>query len=200
MRKNIFSRTVLAALPGVSLNGVAEDIRDVRPPLDIPPNYVFLYLFLTLAVLLLLSFLVYTIWKGMSRSQVKPVATKTAWELAYERLDDLAKENLPPAGRIDEFYTKLSLIVRWYMEERFGIRAPEMTTEEFLILLNNSSELGWQHKNSLRNFLGQSDLVKFAKGKATPTDMEASFILARSLVDETRPAPLPEANAAMGGK
>ena len=44
----------------------------------------------------------------------------------------LLAENLPARGLIKEFYLRLTGIVRQYVEDTTGIRAPEQTTEEFL--------------------------------------------------------------------
>jgi hypothetical protein len=164
----------------------AEDLRDVRPPVDLPPNYALLWLVLILAVAAGLILLIWFLRKRMRRTKGKYITPKTAWELACEQLDLLARENLPGQGKIEEYYVRLSLIVRCYMEARFGIQAPEMTTEEFLLSLRNAPELLDRHRQALREFLNCSDMVKFAKYGASPAEAEEGFALAKRLVEETK--------------
>jgi hypothetical protein len=64
-------------------------------------------------------------------------------------------------AEIDAFYVAVSSVLRTYLEERFGLRAPERTTEEFLQELDGSAVLAGRQQE-LRAFLGQCDLVKFA--------------------------------------
>lgn len=65
-------------------------------------------------------------------------------------------------AEIDAFYVAVSGVLRLYLEERFGWRAPERTTEEFLQELGTSRVLDPVQQRELRGFLGQCDLVKFA--------------------------------------
>ncbi len=68
---------------------------------------------------------------------------------------------------VREFYLKITGIVRWFLEETTGIRAPEQTTEEFLAEISQRNEkkisLKYEMSEHLKEFLEFSDLVKFAK-------------------------------------
>ena len=57
---------------------------------------------------------------------------QTPEEIAHAALAALLAENLPARGLFKEFYLRLTGIVRQYIEDTTGIRAPEQTTEEFL--------------------------------------------------------------------
>ena len=70
--------------------------------------------------------------RARRQAHVKKRIYKTAHQLAHDRLSDLEVENLPAQGRIKEFYERISYILRWYIEHRFDLKAPERTTEEFL--------------------------------------------------------------------
>ncbi|MBI4309916.1 MAG: hypothetical protein HY591_06255, partial [Candidatus Omnitrophica bacterium] len=76
--------------------------------------------------------------------------------------------------------------VRHYLEDRFQIKAPEMTTEEFLNLVKTSPALKEEHKRILRDFLNGCDMVKFARHEPTVEEAQANFDLARQLIEETR--------------
>jgi len=53
--------------------------------------------------------------------------------------------------------------VRRYLEDRFRLRAPEMTTEEFLQAAQQNPQLPREHRSSLGRFLTEADMVKFAR-------------------------------------
>ena len=61
-------------------------------------------------------------------------------------------------------------IIRRYLEDRFELRAPELTTEEFLTVAGTPVLLSHEHQKLLRDFLRQADLVKFAGVQATKQD------------------------------
>ena len=79
--------------------------------------------------------------------------------------------------------------VRYYLEERFEIRAPERTTEEFLRELRSTDRLLKDQKESLGEFLASCDLVKFAKYEPGETELRGLHGSALRLVEETEPTP-----------
>lgn len=83
------------------------------------------------------------------------------WVRASRELDQLLRTDLLHKGRQHEFYDRLMLLVRRYVEETFEIEEPEQTTEEFLYAARESPALG-QYRHYLREFLSHCDLVKFA--------------------------------------
>ncbi|MGK0303126.1 MAG: hypothetical protein ACI89X_004014, partial [Planctomycetota bacterium] len=87
---------------------------------------------------------------------------------------------------IDAFYVGVSQVLRVYLEDRFGLHAPERTTEEFLRDLDGSAQLVRDHGQELRRFLSQCDLVKFAKFVPTDADHQATYGMAESFVEATR--------------
>lgn len=88
-----------------------------------------------------------------------------------------------------EFIVRVSLIVRDYIQERFGLRAPHRSTEEFLNEARTSNLLAAEHQELLRAFLVQCDLVKFAKQRAVIAQMKDLHHAARRFVEGTIPVP-----------
>jgi hypothetical protein len=167
----------------------AEDIRDIKPPLFFASNYAFLIIIAGAALLIILVFLLVRYWR--KRALTRPrrmLVPKPAHQIAYEALQALQAKNLPGLGKIKEYYYELSDIIRHYIENRFDIRAPEMTTEEFLFSLSLSDELASAHKDLLKDFLNLCDIVKFAKYGPTGQEIQNSFYAAKKLVDETKVA------------
>lgn len=114
----------------------------------------------TVAVLAVLGALV---WWLMARRRLEPLEPPVPPHVWAEReLQRLLAENLLELGRVQEFYFRLSHIVRVFTERRFGLSAPEMTTEEFLQAAMTGEVLGEANKRSLGEFLTACDLVKFA--------------------------------------
>ncbi len=109
-----------------------------------------------------------------------------AHEIAYARLRALVAEKLVEAGRIKEFYERISGILRYYIEDRFDLHAPERTTEEFLDELRRTEVLRSPDKNVLGEFLTHCDLVKFARHAPTTEQIQRSFDLVKDFIERTR--------------
>ena len=120
-------------------------------------------------------------------------ARETAFDRAIARLDRLRRQGLPDIAGLDAWYVELSDIVRRYIEARFGLRAPERTTEEFLAEAGRSAELSPPHRELLSAFLERCDRVKFARYSPAAEESEDVLALARRFLEETRapkePAP-----------
>lgn len=85
------------------------------------------------------------------------------------------------------FCFEISSALRIYLEERFNLRAPERTTEEFLYDLQHTNVLTDAQKSLLTDFLTRCDLVKFARFEPTEPDLLELQESALKLVDETAP-------------
>jgi hypothetical protein len=129
-----------------------------------------------------------SLWLYLRRKRVAELVRilKPAHELAYERLRALVKEDLVSAGRIKEFYERISDILRHYIEHRFSLRAPERTTEEFLLELTNTEVLSESDKERLGEFLQHCDLVKFAKHEPTTEQIQRTFDLVKDFIEKTK--------------
>src|SRR5262249_46599976 len=124
------TRVVVASVLGDA--GDDAEIRDIKAPEPVPPDLRPWYVAGgTLVVLLALV----AVWRWLRlrrRPAVGVTPPRPAHEVAAEALRMLRERRLPEAGAFKEFYSSLSDIVRRYLEDRFRVRAPEMTTEEFL--------------------------------------------------------------------
>jgi hypothetical protein len=105
--------------------------------------------------------------------------------VALEALRRLQRDDLIRQQRVEEFYVRLSAIVRHYIEWRFGLRAAEQTTEEFLAVVLTTDELIAAHRSLLSTFLEHCDLVKFARHQPTAHDMQQALASAHTFIDQT---------------
>ncbi len=160
------------------------DIRDIKPDvLILPPWWVWAALVLAVAGVVLAVWLVLR----KRRQDVKEVFVprQNAVEEARERLE--AARRLMMAGEVDAYYVAVSDAGRQYIERQFRLRAAEQTTEEFLQDVMRSQRLRPTHKELLADFLTQCDLVKFARFRPGPKEMEDTLAAAKRFVDETVP-------------
>ena len=114
------------------------------------------------------------------------VIRKTAYEIAKRQFDRLVNESLTQSKEIEKFYVGITTIIRKYLENRFELRAPELTTEEFLSKVASSAELTNDHKGLLNEFLNHADLVKFAGVTPTEADIRGMIEKATRFLEETR--------------
>ena len=128
------------------------------------------------------------LWFGLRKKRnIKLVRIfKPAHEIAYDRLRILVGKDLIKAGKIKQFYERISDILRHYIEHRFDLRAPERTTEEFLTELKFTELLSSDNKADLEEFLRHCDLVKFAKYNPTSEQIQQTFDLVKNFIDETK--------------
>lgn len=120
------------------------------------------------------------------KRETSPVPPVPAHERAYEALRRLHALQLVDQGRIKEYYFELSIILRHYIENRFGLRAPEQTTEEFLQSIKSSDVFSSEQRGILKDFLKECDLVKFANYSASSTDAQRAHDVVVAFIEETR--------------
>lgn len=136
-------------------------------------------------------------WRHQRRGPLR-VGDEVPLSAHAKALRELARLRKAPRrtrSEIEAFYVAVSHVLRLYLEERFGLRAPERTTEEFLSELESGESLLTEHRYALRKFLEQCDLVKFA-GMLPPESVhEDTFRIAEQVVESTRPDRIKEGAA-----
>jgi hypothetical protein len=166
-----------------------EDIHDIKGLVPLPHGMWWVWLVLALVAVVVAFWL----WKRRQQPGVSAFVRPplTPYEVAIRELRRLREENPP----VEEFYTRLSDIVRQYLEGQMELRAPERTTEEFLFEVSRDHSLSAEHRELLGAFLQEADLVKFAKFQPGGEDMKRALGAAEKFVEESRA----RANAPAGG-
>ena len=100
-------------------------------------------------------------------------------ERAMYELEQLLKKGLPGRGFYKDFYVELTMVVRRYIERRHAVRAPNLTTDEFLRAARDNPAFTRESIAELKNFLESADMVKFAGVEATPEMADAATGKAR---------------------
>ncbi|MFN0060566.1 MAG: hypothetical protein ACKVX7_19085 [Planctomycetota bacterium] len=122
----------------------------------------------------------YARWRRLARR-------RSAHDIALARLERLLAAGLPSrVEAFDPFFVQLSGIVRRYVEDRFEVRAPELTTEEFLEAASRAPNFSQDHQRLLRDFLRGADLVKFAHHIPDQIGMQESVATVRKFLADTR--------------
>ena len=162
---------------------VANDIRDIKPPVAIPSGWEWLWWTLGALAVAAVLFTAWRWWRKR-RSQV-PVEPPVP---AHIRAKQKLEEALALISQPRQFCILVSDTIRFYLEERFDFRAPERTTEEFLHELKTTDLLIPEQKEKLGEFLESCDLVKFAKYEPVEPELRELHGSAVRLVEETGPA------------
>ncbi len=120
----------------------------------------------------------------------EPEIIRPAEEIALEKLDKIKEEKIWQSGRVKEYFTDITDVLREYMDNRYHIDAQEMTSNEILTalkpLLAEQKDLLARVKEMLR----VADLVKFAKWTTQPDENELALRTAYTFVNETTPQEL----------
>ncbi len=166
----------------------APDIKEASGPLELPgwPPWVYWVAGGAIGALLIGGIYLWRRRRAVAETAKPPLL---AHETAYQALEALLADRLVEAGDYKLFYLRLSNILRHYIEDRFGLRAPESTTEEFLLELRRDDRLHGDHRKLLRQFLEHCDLVKFAELDPSPADIERTIETCRDFIDETKQQP-----------
>lgn len=151
---------------------------ETDPQKDLPPlswtlvGWVALTLLAVLIVLVGFIVGIKYIARRVKEHRMSPI------ERAWVELDRLLKKGLPGRGRYKDFYVELTMVVRRYVQRKYGITAPHLTTEEFL-KNEQLAELSKNRISELKAFLESADMVKFAGVEATPDMADAATDSAR---------------------
>ncbi len=174
--------------PVLSAEEEDAELRDIHDPLAVP----FPVAWLIGGALAALAAAVGAYWWRRS-APAAPAAPEAPREpadvLALRRLEELLAQGLGQAGRIKELYGGVSDILRQYIEARFGLHAPEQTTEEFLAELRRTLGFDPAHRALLRTFLEHTDLVKFAEARPSAEQVDRTVEACRRFIVETKPQP-----------
>ncbi len=107
--------------------------------------------------------------------------------VALSEIASMEAEEIPTDSKlVDAWYVRLSSVVRNYIEGRFDMHAPRLTTEEFFELAKSSDALSDQDKQLIRKLLERSDRVKFTDFVPTVEESREMLADARRFVEETR--------------
>lgn len=155
----------------------AKDIRDVKGPFA----YFEINWWLVAALSILAAAITLIVMKIVRRKKPE----KLPHETALEELE-ASRGTFLRNGIVKDFCVAASDCVRRYIERAFKLKAPEMTTEEFLNSLKDAKALDEAEKALLKEFLTTCDLVKFANYAPAKAEIDSVYEAAKKFIDETK--------------
>lgn len=164
-----------------------EDIRGLKPPIDVRGGSKIPYLTaLGLLVALLAWFYFRSRAKGLKIPEIPEELKRPAWEVAISELDALRESDLLRKKLTKPYYINLSEIIRKYIQRRFQVVALDRTTQEIKQELKGI-RIDRGIIELIHSLLQDCDLVKFAKFIPPETQINQNFEQAFEIVESTKP-------------
>lgn len=154
-----------------------QAIKPIASPLKVPISFreMLPWILLALAVLLLIVFVLWYLKKRRNKEPVfrlKPTIVLPPNELALQEIEKLRVKKLWQAGKVKEYHSELTEILRRYIEGRFLVPALEQTTAEITQSLMGHPGCPHSELDRLGNLLILADMVKFAKAQPLAAENE----------------------------
>ncbi len=168
----------------------ADTTQAIKPLLGpLPEPYTLMEFLPWIGFVLALAALIFAGFYFYRKRQKKPLFKSKpripADEKALDALARLRLKKLWQAGKVKDYYSELTDIIRVYIEERFEVMAIEMTTHEIVQGLENKS-INNQALAKLKGSLELADLVKFAKANPSALENDTSLNNGIDFINETR--------------
>ena len=179
---------VVNDVEGVDTTSV--EIKDLAGLMRVPPTWreIWPKLLISLAVLLLIGAAVYVIIRLKKHQPIialPQAPPEPDDQKALRELETLRTQEKWQHGRVKEYHTELTDIVRQYMEASLGIQSTEMTSDQTLEAYQESACYNQADSDRLRQMLRTADMVKFAKSEPQPYEHDQSMQNAKEFVHST---------------
>lgn len=166
-------------------------IRDIKSQMEAPLTLAELWpIFAAAAIIgLIAGFIWYYLWRRKMNKPLFPVIRRPQqppWQIALESLDELETKKLWQAGKVKEYYTEITDVVRTYIEGQHQVPAMEMISSD---IIDSLEQKGIEKSilNKVERVLVLADLVKFAKENPLPPENAECLSNARNFILETKP-------------
>ena len=167
-----------------------QAIKPIIGPMKVPISFREMLPWI-LAVLAVALLIIGGIWYYNKRRKkepifnLKPKVVLLPHELALQEIEKLRVKKLWQAGKVKEYHSELTEILRKYIEDRFQVPALEQTSAEIIDSLKNNVGCQPQALDRLGSLLILADMVKFAKVQPSPVENEKSLSDGIEFVYET---------------
>ena len=156
---------------------------------DILPQWMVDFWWIILLVLLLAAATVWGVMRYRDRGYILPKKPEPSpYAVAKHQLAQLRAQRLWERGLEKDYFTRLTDILRIYLDKRFGINAMEMTSDQIVRTLADNAAVK-EKRDYIRKILTTADFVKFAKVRPLPGDSVAALEDAERFIEETKPSP-----------
>ena len=138
--------------------------------------------------LLAAALIALAVWLIVRAGRRKAEALKPkdpAYIVALRELDKYRSEKYWAPEKQKAFYSGITDALKFYMDERFDVDAPEMTTGELFDALKTDPDITPEMYGSLKDLFERADFVKFAKYIASEQENASALPLAVRFVTST---------------
>lgn len=141
-----------------------KEIKDIKDNLQVQfPWYYYVSLVAVVALIfIIIALIIYLLFRYFSKKTTNNQIIKTPEEIVEDKLNMLRASSLLRDGKVRQYYQELSDILRAYLDGRYKIQAPDMTTSELYKILRGS-DFSQETVTAMKSLLGKCDMVKFAK-------------------------------------
>lgn len=163
------------------------EVKDIKGQIKYPLTFMEVLPWLAGMVLLvaLVVLGVVLIKRYRRKKGLEPVPDEPAYLLALRRLEHFRNDKYWVADKQKGFYSGVTDALKDYLEARFGVDAPEMTTAELFAALKDKQGLSPEIYESARDLFERADFVKFAKYIASDEDNAKVLPVAVNVVTST---------------
>jgi hypothetical protein len=169
---------------------LAEDsqLMDIKPPIEAPYGWSDIWPWLLGIVIIALTIYLlkkYIFTKKKKEVRIKPKVVIPSDVIALNELAILKDKELWENGKLKQYHSEISEILRTYLEERFQILALELPTYDILKDLKKRN-LQKEDLIMLTTILRRADLAKYAKSKPIDSENNESMDLSVNFVKNTK--------------
>ena len=180
---------VLAVNDVEGVDTVNIEVKDIADIIKVRYTFweIFRWVLLGLAVAALVVAIIYIVKRVKAHKpiiELHPEPVIPPDERALKALEELRRKEMWQAGKVKEYYTELTDIVRNYLEEAWNINSTDMTSDETLEAYHDSKAYNEDCETKLRQMLRTADMVKFAKGEPLPNEHTQAMNHAVEFVDK----------------
>lgn len=150
------------------------------------------WMYFVAAILIFLVLLVLTILflRNKKRSDEKSYTIKTPYEEAVDALKNLDKKKYLDKNLVNPYYSELSYLLRRYLGRVYHFSSLELLSDDLVDHFKKSDQLTSEDVQKLKEFLFDSDLVKFAKAIPEKEKHEYYRNWVADLVEKIKPLEL----------
>lgn len=159
-------------------------------------DYLRKYKFEIALILVLVMATTTILWWLKHRKKLKQAKTfiqKTPYEEAMDALSVLDSKEYIKEGQIKPYYSDLSFLLRRYLGRNFNFSSFELLSDDLVEHFNDTNEISSNEISRLKQFLFDSDLVKFAKAKPDEDRHDFYRKWVEELIEITKPIEITEA-------
>lgn len=136
--------------------------------------------------LIALILLVFKLIDNAAKRRAEALKPKDpAYIVALRELEKYRSNHYWAPEKQKSFYSGITDALKFYMEDRFGVDAPEMTTAELFDALKGDKDITPEMFVRLKELFERADFVKFAKHVADEEENAGALPLAVSFVTST---------------